>query len=621
MAKLNETINISQLKNTPSVRDYAKIYAKIGFKPFPLLENSKVPATRNGFKDATNNPALIDFLFANHNGNIGLNFPPELFAIDLDVKNGKDGVSAFLEIAERNGGIPDTLIQLTPSGGKHYIFRKPAEIYIPNTSNILADGIDTRTNLGYIVAEPSLIDHKSYNLLDCSLFDGDEPEIAIAPDWLLDMLGNWKKKPIPSITAQNLVSGGKIMEGGRNDSLTKLAGAMRRYGCDELTLLNALNSHNSNNCFPPLPVQDIQKIAKSISRYDPAVQENLPEVKKGEYFTTADELRKSKVFIKWLVKGWIPRNSMIMLHGPSGSGKSLVVMDMVCRVASDHLDVWNGHKVRHGGVVYLAGEGYTGMNARLEAWCQHHEINTINMIISNHGTDLNTSEGYNFIVDEIKQMGFNPDLIVIDTLHRFLLGDENSAQDAGSMIKYCGKLMNEFDCSCMYIHHTGVAEGAQNRARGSSAWKGALESEINIIPQKDDSPMEVKCLKTKDGTMPETIYMRIKGHQFDDWLDEDDEPISGAIVVQSEQTFKEPAIESNYKKHFCDALKSSGKKLENGKYWISEDDWASFCVDENGKKTPSKRSFRSQMKKYLLLNTLIEALSEGYCANFPVILL
>ena len=50
------------------------------------------------------------------------------------------------------------------------------------------------------------------------------------------------------------------------------------------------------------------------------------------------------------------------------------------------------------------------------------------------------------------------------------------------MLNACNGLMKEFDCSVLLVHHTGVSEEAQHRARGSSAWRGALDVEISVVP-------------------------------------------------------------------------------------------------------------------------------------------
>ena len=61
------------------------------------------------------------------------------------------------------------------------------------------------------------------------------------------------------------------------------------------------------------------------------------------------------------------------------------------------------------------------------------------------------------------------------------------------MLDACGHLQAEFGCAVILVHHTGVSDEAQHRARGSSAWRGALDIEISVVPGGEDSPMQIIC--------------------------------------------------------------------------------------------------------------------------------
>ena len=61
-----------------------------------------------------------------------------------------------------------------------------------------------------------------------------------------------------------------IPEGARNDTLTRIAGAMRRRGMAEASILVALLEENARRCRPPLGEDEVRDIAASIARYQPA---------------------------------------------------------------------------------------------------------------------------------------------------------------------------------------------------------------------------------------------------------------------------------------------------------------------------------------------------------------
>ena len=246
--------------------------------------------------------------------------------------------------------------------------------------------------------------------------------------------------------------------------------------------------------------------------------------------------------ISWLVKHWVQEKALVMVHGPSGGGKTFVVLDWCLSIASGKTE-WNGNKVKSGNVVYLAGEGHHGLKGRIAAWKEQNPCKEINMWLSKGGCDLNTSMGYQKVVDHVRSLKEKPSVIVVDTLHRFLLGDENSAQDAKTMLDACDALMREFDCTVILVHHTGVSEEAQHRARGSSAWRGALDIEISIVPGKEKIPMQIIQRKSKDAELAQTVAVELMAVSIPNWFDEDGEPVTSAVIMPSDMTI-EPKMDT-----------------------------------------------------------------------------
>lgn len=266
-----------------------------------------------------------------------------------------------------------------------------------------------------------------------------------------------------------------------------------------------------------------------------------------EWLMPADSFSEQPAPIKWLVKDWLQENALIMVHGPSGGGKTFVVLDWCMSMASGR-ETWAGHKVKRSKVIYLAGEGHAGLRGRVAAWKQKNGFKNLDMWISKSGCDLNTSAGYQQVSEQLRSLEIAPSLIVVDTLHRFLQGDENSAQDTKSMLDACAALMSEFNCSVLLVHHTGVSDEAQHRARGSSAWRGALEIEISVVPAKGSNPMEIVQRKSKDSELANTIYCELSTVEINGWFDEDGDPVKSAVVElvdAPEREKKESIVDRN----------------------------------------------------------------------------
>ena len=294
----------------------------------------------------------------------------------------------------------------------------------------------------------------------------------------------------------------------------------------------------------------------------------------------ADDYCQKPSPIKWLIKGWLQSDALIMIHGPSGGGKTFVVLDWCLRLASG-MQEWAGHRVKPARIVYLAGEGHHGLRARIAAWKQHHEAGSLSMWLSRSGCDLNTPDGYLSTSTHLKQLPEPPDLIVIDTLHRFLSGDENSAQDAKTMLDACAQLMREFNCSVLLVHHTGVSEEAQHRARGSSAWRGALDIEVSIIPAKDEAPMQIVQRKAKDSEISPDIFAKLRTVEINGWIDEDDEQVTSAIIEIVDKPISEGGDNklSRNKKLFTNAWEKCGMETRAGQPYLSRAGFVQYLMD------------------------------------------
>ena len=337
----------------------------------------------------------------------------------------------------------------------------------------------------------------------------------------------------------------------------------------------------------------------------------------SDWLVPADDFCTKPAPIKWLVKHWLQEQALIMVHGPSGGGKTFAVLDWSLHMAAG-LPEWNGHKVKPGTVVYLAGEGHHGLRSRVAAWKQHHKAGRLSMWLSKAGCDLNTAEGYQRVLDAVRALPDQPSLIVIDTLHRFLLGDENSAQDAKTMIDACAGLMREFNCSVLLVHHTGVSDESQHRARGSSAWKGALEIEISIVPAKGDQPMQIVQRKSKDAEEAQPIYANLNVVPISGWLDEDGEQVCSAVLGIEEAPTAAPKESKldGHRKTWERAWWAAGAETREGSPYVSRSALKDLLTaDGNAERTVRNMvnpSYSDKLIGALIQGEIIEAYEHGW---------
>ncbi|MFF3542529.1 bifunctional DNA primase/polymerase [Streptomyces platensis] len=186
----------------------ALLAAEAGYPVMPLTR-SKLPAIRSphrghpevptcrgacgrlghGVHDASTDPLTVRRMFAAAPWATGYGIacgrpPHHLIGIDLDTKNGADGLTALRFLAEQHGfPLPPTVTVLTPSGGRHLWFTGPPSPPVPNSVGRLAPGIDVRGAGGYLVGPGSLTTHGRYVLAA-----DPPPRPAPVPDTLLTLL-------------------------------------------------------------------------------------------------------------------------------------------------------------------------------------------------------------------------------------------------------------------------------------------------------------------------------------------------------------------------------------------------------------------------------------------------
>ena len=264
--------------------DSALHYARRGWPVHPLRPADKIPATTHGCKDATIDESIIrSWWKQNPNYNIGLATGNGWFALDVD--SGKHADAAeWLESAE----LPDTITQVTGTGGRHFLFQMPADFLIGNSSGRLPPHIDVRGAGGYIVAAPSIHPQTRHEYAWDAVEDLPTTESATAPEWLLDLIrptpANYSGFEIPSV----------IAEGGRDNTLYKAGCSFRsKFSAsdDEVrTMLDGLNLR----CVPPLPDRDLDRIAKSVCKHSPGVSPQFarpsPNTIEPAYTATEEEV-------------------------------------------------------------------------------------------------------------------------------------------------------------------------------------------------------------------------------------------------------------------------------------------------------------------------------------------
>lgn len=224
-----------------------------------------------------------------------------------------------------------------------------------------------------------------------------------------------------------------------------------------------------------------------------------------------------------LVHGVMPSQGCGALYGPSGSGKSFLVIDLMAAVAGGQ--EWFGHKVRNGRVVYVMLEGTAGLGKRVKAW------ETAN--------DCGFPDGVSFLIEPFNllerddvlglassiQAAGGADLVVIDTLNRAAPGaDENGPEDSGRILAAMQSLQEMTGGFVLVCHHTG--KDAAKGMRGHSSLFAGMDAVVATSRTGDARDWTNE--KEKDDQDGQTHPFRLRVVEVGE--DDDGDPITSCVV-------------------------------------------------------------------------------------------
>lgn len=225
----------------------------------PLKSRDKVPLLKNWPALATSDLTQVNRWndqFPECNWGIATGTKSGLFAVDCDGDIGLDWLKMQVD-----GGweLPESWAVHT-ARGLHLYFLLPRDATIRTSVGKIAPGVDLRGEGGFVAAPPSI--HPSGKRY--AIVDNSSP-VSPAPAWLLDAL---QAETLPAERkARSPMRLDTLLEGQRNDGLTRFGGTLRRKGYGQAEIEAELLKANIRRCLPPLPNAEIAKIANSVGRY------------------------------------------------------------------------------------------------------------------------------------------------------------------------------------------------------------------------------------------------------------------------------------------------------------------------------------------------------------------
>lgn len=524
-----------------------------GAKIFPCVPGEKLPATKEGWKIASNDPAQIaEWYKINPDFNwavaCGLS---NLFVVDVD-PNGLDYWAKLLERDPEIKAAVDRAFQVrTPRGGLHIYFRGEG----PSTASRIADGIDTRGGIkrdgkivsgGYVLLPGSKTSAGTYSVLPGGSLESLPTALSgiIPARAKTDTLGltknpehdqprnvAWAKDLI-----ENYVTSGRVsIEGkGGNNLAFQVAASILDKAVSPSMAFDLLWDLWNPKCQPPFDEWELETIVRNAANYaedasgakgfqsnadafanfvgmeTPEIVPPVAERSGRDKLQWIHDFADGAQDPTWLLPGYLPAQGTGMLYGASGSYKSFVALDWACCLAFGVAGQWGAPPVKHT-VLYFAGEGpISTAKKRWPAWMewQAQELRTDHrLIIKSRVPFFSDTEEWENVKADLAELKAKPDLIVIDTLTRLNSGlDENSSKDMTLVTNFAEQLARYYECFVLVIHHTGKDEN--KGARGSSALYANIDVAISTKKVQDGTILQVRKQKDAD-VQDDTRYLKV----------------------------------------------------------------------------------------------------------------
>jgi hypothetical protein len=585
-----------------SIAEAAAFLAQ-SFPVFPT-DAKKRPMTTHGWKDATRDPDEARQMFQRVRA-YGIGVPTGEFsgfvAVDIDVKDGRAGMEW---LAANEHRLPRTRRHGTQSGGAHLLFLAPPGRVVRNSTSRIAPGVDIRGDGGYVVFPPT----PQYSILDDAMpvpLPGwllamlDPPRPAPTPAAPIRMPGEASRYALAALDNEctailnapdgakhetlnraaysigGLVAAGEIPEAEARSALESALSGIR-HRCEDFpaaqrTLAQAFRAGIAAPRQPPAP----RLSRRIIEEYAPIAPEPPPIDEPPEHWAaepeveTPDAPAPGKTPLRIIrfseaqaaldaddfVEGLLVRNAMSVIYGESNSGKTFFALDLALHVAAGI--PWRGREVDQGFVLYLALEGSHAILNRVAAFKREHGLEGVELPFAIVPVSLNLLDpnaDADAVVETCRavaaEYGVDPALIVVDTLARAISGgNENDAEDMGSLIKTGDLLRQQAPAHVMWIHHCG--KDAAKGARGHSSLRAATDTEIEVIaagPSRQASVTKQRDMEC-EGAFPFTLRVVELG------ANRRGKAVTSCVVEASDQMPDAPAGKlSGHTKHALEVL-------------------------------------------------------------------
>jgi hypothetical protein len=531
--------------------DYRSLHqAGLSVLPLPWKQKAPPPLGWEQYCVDRADDGQVDAWFANAIKNVGIACGPASGNLVVAVFNSDDLYGAFTGAAP-----PETWVARSVRGPHIYVRIKgdlPETTYWTSTRTRSLRVLELRSTGAYVVAPDSQHpDGPLYTWVqqtaDIIVLERDEFDAWLERGLARATANGW---PLESTDQPRGDRGadpsgdGAITEGGRNVTLTRLAGAMRRQGADEETLLVALLDTNARRCDPPLPDDEVRRIATSIARKAPEPDGPRAKIRgrsagpaavgpDGKSYRLKTLITQQAEPLDWLWQGFLLYGTFSLLQGDPGLGKSLLYALVAACVSkglwlpSDPRSI-KPRRPEPTDVVMLANEDDIARVIRPRMERAGADLSRIHMLEGVYDDDKNLVPPTLGDLRQIREalQDTHARVLLIDPLFGHLPLDLSPSRDkeVRQGMAPLITLVEELQVCASGLRHLAKNPSLsfQNRGLESVAWKALARTELTVMydPTQDEPGRKVLVRsKGNVGREPKPLPFEILGE-----LDDDDAP-------------------------------------------------------------------------------------------------
>ena len=518
-----------------NVLQTALAYAKQDIRVIPIKQGEKRPPMQGWQNAATSDPTTIRQWFEGQFKDCGLGIATGQFrdrylvVVDIDDRQQFSGSETLRDLEELNGPLPDTVEVITGSGGRHIYFLTDQPIR-NEASGRLGVGIDIRGVGGQVVAPPSTHPNgKTYEWVEGKSIAQQAP--ANMPLWMVLILTD---KPTEDLPVQHQPTHSLLEEDGpasRYCAATTWHDLLRQDGWTLAHTDQTGESHWTRpgkdiregtsattgwqgkdiikvftTSIPNLPAGAYTRFGYTASMHHngdrsafakkllqdnkPLIPVTQPAITDNILINWVDFWNQSFPAEDWLIKPIIPRNQLVVIYAPGGTGKSLLALYIAAALATGR-NIF-GHDNQPINILYMDYEMQQAqLHERLTAMGYNKDTDLTKLHYASLPpiASLDKPEGAKQICDLARTC--QAELVIIDTFSRAVEGAENDADTVRNFYRWTALNLKQEGRALLRIDHAGKDLG--KGARGSSA----KNDDVDLVWQMVRSNDEIKLTATK----------------------------------------------------------------------------------------------------------------------------